>query len=44
MTLDLPFDCVMGFIVSGTILGVIYLITKTVVKVQSSKCSCHTKK
>ena len=44
MTLDLPFDCVMGFILSGTILGVIYLITKTVVKVQSSKCSCHTKK
>jgi hypothetical protein len=44
LTVDLPYDAVVGSIVGITILGIVYLITRTIVRVNGNKttsCSCN---
>lgn len=45
LELDLPFDVMIGSITGITILGIVYLITRTITKVKQNKavasCSCE---
>jgi uncharacterized membrane protein (Fun14 family) len=45
LELNLPYDVMIGSIVGITILGIVYLITRAVIKVNQnkavSKCSCE---
>lgn len=47
LTIDLPYDAVIGSVVGITILGVVFLITRAVIKVQANKagsCNCKNDK
>jgi uncharacterized membrane protein (Fun14 family) len=46
LELDLPYDVLMGSVVGVTILGIVYLITRAVIKVNANKveqsdCKCE---
>jgi uncharacterized membrane protein (Fun14 family) len=45
LELNLPYDVMVGSIVGITILGIVYLITRAVIKVNQNKadstCSCN---
>jgi hypothetical protein len=46
LTIDLPYDAVIGSVFGITVLGIVYLITKTIVKVNANKsqaCKCKDK-
>lgn len=43
LVIDLPYNAVIGSVFGITVLGVVYLITRTVIKVNANKtvsCSC----
>lgn len=43
LVIDLPYDVVVGSVAGITLLGVVYLITRTIVKINENKargCSC----
>jgi uncharacterized membrane protein (Fun14 family) len=44
LVLDLPYDVVVGSIVGITILGIVYLITRAVIKVDQNKTARSTVK
>jgi hypothetical protein len=44
LVLDLPYDVMVGSIVGATILGIVFLITKAVVKVSSNKAAASSSK
>jgi hypothetical protein len=46
LTIDLPYDAVIGSVFGITVLGIVYLITRAIVKVNANKtevCNCKDK-
>jgi len=46
LVIDLPYNAVIGSVFGITVLGIVYLITKTIVKVNANKsqaCKCNDK-
>jgi hypothetical protein len=46
LVIDLPYDAVIGSVFGITVLGIVYLITKAIVKVNANKpqaCKCNDK-
>jgi uncharacterized membrane protein (Fun14 family) len=44
LTIDLPYNAVIGSVFGITVLGIVYLITRTVIKVNANKVVCNCKK